>query len=385
MWSVIAIASRPTSSAVSSSVSTGVAQSGEWSVCMWRSTCTKSREDRRLRTAGAPSGGVAPAGHRAVELLETARPRGPTRARGGPRRCARRSGRARAESVTSRSSWPASVSASRGSNRSPSSPSRTASSYSGSRETTGTAPPASARSTICGDGRAPAGGGHRHGRPRPGTGSPTRPPGPTSVHPVAQPARQGERGRALGVAHPDAWPASRGRRTARRSARRNSRSAPRSSWADSTMCGGPPSAGSGRRMQLGPGRDHLVLAGEEARHRSRVTAKLAVRASRRPNSRSTSGRATWVDSSRSVAEWKLPDVQRAGVAQRRGGRARRERLVHVQEVELGAVEQVLERARDVQRQRHRPPAPEGQALAHRHQARRSRARRTARRGRRASP
>ena len=34
--------------------------------------------------------------------------------------------------------------------------------------------------------------------------------------------------------------------------------------------------------------------------------KLAVRPSRRPNSRSTIGRATWVESSRSVAEWKVP-------------------------------------------------------------------------------
>ena len=37
LWSVIAIAPRPRCFAVSSSTSTGVAQSGEWSVCMWRS------------------------------------------------------------------------------------------------------------------------------------------------------------------------------------------------------------------------------------------------------------------------------------------------------------------------------------------------------------
>ena len=57
------------------------------------------------------------------------------------------------------------------------------------------------------------------------------------------------------------------------------------------------------------------------------------------------------------------DVQRARVAQRGRGGARRERLVHVHEVELGVLEQILERARDVERQRHRAAAAERQALA----------------------
>ena len=39
---------------------------------------------------------------------------------------------------------------------------------------------------------------------------------------------------------------------------------------------------------------------------SRVAANVAVRPSRRPNSRSTSGRATWVDTKRSVGEWNVP-------------------------------------------------------------------------------
>ncbi len=52
LWSVIAIAPRPRRFAVSSSTSTGVAQSGEWSVCMWRSVKTKSRSESRLRSAG---------------------------------------------------------------------------------------------------------------------------------------------------------------------------------------------------------------------------------------------------------------------------------------------------------------------------------------------
>ena len=39
---------------------------------------------------------------------------------------------------------------------------------------------------------------------------------------------------------------------------------------------------------------------------SRVAAKLAVRPSRRPNSRSTTRRPTWVETKRSVVEWKVP-------------------------------------------------------------------------------
>ena len=38
LWSVIAIAPSPAAFADSSRTSTGVAQSCEWSVCMWRST-----------------------------------------------------------------------------------------------------------------------------------------------------------------------------------------------------------------------------------------------------------------------------------------------------------------------------------------------------------
>ena len=45
------------------------------------------------------------------------------------------------------------------------------------------------------------------------------------------------------------------------------------------------------------------------------------------------------------------DVERARVAQRRAGHARRERLVDVAQVERGALEQVGDRARDVDRQR----------------------------------
>ena len=56
------------------------------------------------------------------------------------------------------------------------------------------------------------------------------------------------------------------------------------------------------------------------------------------------------------------DVQRARVAQRGGRRTRRERLVHVDEVERRVVEQRLDRARHVDRHRHAaaaPPEPAG--------------------------
>ena len=56
------------------------------------------------------------------------------------------------------------------------------------------------------------------------------------------------------------------------------------------------------------------------------------------------------------------DVQRSRVSQsgRRG--ARRKRLVHVHEVELGPVEEILQRARHVERHRHRAGAPEWKRL-----------------------
>ena len=60
------------------------------------------------------------------------------------------------------------------------------------------------------------------------------------------------------------------------------------------------------------------------------------------------------------------DVERARVAQRRAGHARRERLVDVAEVERGALEQVGDRARDVDRQRcAAAPGQRRQRLAHR--------------------
>ncbi len=85
---------------------------------------------------------------------------------------------------------------------------------------------------------------------------------------------------------------------------------------------------------------------------SAVSGRLAVRASRRPKKLSTKRRATSVESRRSRRGVERADVQRARVAQRRVRRARRERLVHVHEVEL-------DRARAVPRScaRRRSAAP----------------------------
>ena len=56
LWSVIAIAPMPRSFAVSSSTSTGVAQSLEWSVCMWMSQSIVRRREIRRRISGLPRG-----------------------------------------------------------------------------------------------------------------------------------------------------------------------------------------------------------------------------------------------------------------------------------------------------------------------------------------
>ena len=74
------------------------------------------------------------------------------------------------------------------------------------------------------------------------------------------------------------------------------------------------------------------------------------------------------------------DVERARVAQRRAGHAGRERLVHVAQVERGALEEVGDRARDVDRQRRTPAARERrQRLAHGQHAHLARGRARARR------
>ena len=74
LWSVTAIAPKPRSRAVSISTSTGVAQSEEWSVCMWRSTSISGRSFSRLRIVGFAvrgRGGARSAAGRSVSKPST--------------------------------------------------------------------------------------------------------------------------------------------------------------------------------------------------------------------------------------------------------------------------------------------------------------------------
>ena len=70
LWSVIAIAPRPRSRAVSSRTSTGVAQSGEWSVCMCRSQWIVRARREPASNRRLAGGVVAPRGDPRVDLLE---------------------------------------------------------------------------------------------------------------------------------------------------------------------------------------------------------------------------------------------------------------------------------------------------------------------------
>ena len=258
------------------------------------------------------------------------------------------------------------MSASRGSNSRPSSPSRSASSYCGRRATTGTAPPASARSTSCGAGAAPVGRGHDDLRAGQVLG----------LRAVAGPGELA-RGRAAAAAadRRARWPgraarsspASPGRSDRRRSARRNSRSAPRSSSAENTISGGPLAVVCGPVQEVGARADQAVVAGEVALHQLAGHGEARGAPVEAPEQQLHHPARDLGREQPLGGAVEAPDVQRARMAQRRRGRAGRERLVHVHEVELGVLEQVLQRARHVERQRHRAAAPEGQALAHGHE------------------
>ena len=224
LWSVIAIAPRPRSRAVASSTSTGVAQSGEWSVCMWRSTwiVAPPREPAR-----GPRGCRAGRGGGRTAAGRSPRPgRRPRPSRGPRPRPARASSPRRPGSAISRSSWPARVIGVAGREQQP------ALAVAGqllverqAARRPGPSPDASALRTSPGAGRGPAGGdaddvgardqllGRRLARARrrgPGRAAAARPgPRPPSGSQTAA-SQSSSSGR-------------------RRSARRKSRSAPRSS------------------------------------------------------------------------------------------------------------------------------------------------------------
>jgi hypothetical protein len=105
------------------------------------------------------------------------------------------------------------------------------------------------------------------------------------------------------------------------------------------------------RDRVGAGADHLVVAGEEAREQ--VAGGLVAR---QPGVEAAEHELD--DLARDLRRddplrrrVERADVQGARVAQRDARDARRERLVHVADVERGALEQVLDGARDVDRHR----------------------------------
>ena len=108
------------------------------------------------------------------------------------------------------------------------------------------------------------------------------------------------------------------------------------------------------RREVGAGADHAVVAREVARHevaRDAEARGAPVEAAEQQLDDLAAGPGG-EDALGGRVEG--ADVERARVAQRGRGGARRERLVHVDEVERGVVEQGLDRARHVDRQRHRP-------------------------------
>ena len=109
LWSVTAIAPRPTSRAVASSTSTGVAQSLEWSVCMCRSTSISLRLASRARTSGLRVRLVAQRGQALVDRLDVVGDLAPGELPAGVGAARARAARAAPSSRTIRSSCSAST------------------------------------------------------------------------------------------------------------------------------------------------------------------------------------------------------------------------------------------------------------------------------------
>ena len=151
----------------------------------------------------------------------------------------------------------------------------------------------------------------------------------------------------------------------RRSERRKSRRAPRSSCSTKAMRTGASSSRSGRGSGSAPGATIRVLAREEApqqvggRSEGRGPRVEAPEDELHDLARDLGGD----DALGGRVEG--ADVERARVAQRRAGHAGREGLVHVAQVERRALEEVGDRARDVDRQRGATAAGQRrQRLAH---------------------
>ena len=322
-----------------------------------------------------PGGGARRSPRRAPR---TRRRCGSTRARGAPRRSARAAAPpARRRAAGARAGRPGSPRrAAR--TAAPARPRPAASSYWGSRDATGTAPPASARSSSWGAGAVPAEAATAMlARARCWASEP-------SAGPAKRTRSRSRRGSGGGASaagsrsHTVARPVELVGQLAQRAQEQPQRAA--------LLLGGEHdlraalagfrAAPGGRRPGGSPG----SRRGRSAPRCSRVAANAAVRPSRRPNSRSTSGRATWVDTNRSVGEWNVPTFSArewrsaALAALGANGSCTCTKSSSARSMKL------LDRARHVQRQRHRAAAAEGQALARRPARSRSPPRRTRRRG-----
>ena len=338
LWSVTAIAPSPARSArLEQHVDRRRAVGRVVGVHVQVDVRSSLREPSRCRTAGRPSRVVAARGDLARRAPRTRRRRATSRAPARARCASRAGARAARRRDTRRSSCAASVAASRGSNSSPRSPSRERLLV----DAAGATPPARRRRPS----RAAAAAAPARCRPTPPPRSSARARCWAS-EPSAGPAkrtrsRSAPRQRDGGVGPGRAtrpWRARAASGGSRRSARRNRRSAARSSSAEKTISTvSPPSAAAGARTRSAPGLDHAgSRRGSSARpgrawRRSWRCGRRGGRTAARPACAPPGSRRT-----RSVGAWNVPTFSACEWRSAADAALGRERLVHVDEVELGA-------------------------------------------------
>ena len=325
--------------------------------------CRSHVDEARARPAAGAAPACRPAAWRRaaislVELLEVVGDARPSRAAGAPLRCAPRTSAQLRGRASRRSSWAASVSASRGSNSSPSSPSRSSSSYCGQ--------PRRHRHRAAGHRAQDAAAARAPRRPR-------RPPRssaraevlrlasrrPAPANRTRSRRRRGSvGGRRRGrVARARSSRARRGRAGSRRSARRNRRSAPRSSSAENDDLGRSRPSPRAAAAEVGARVDHAVVAGEVALDQV---------------ARGGEARRAAVEPAEKQLDEAARDLGRENALGRSSGRCRRSARASgaarprtrsgangsctCTKSSSARVEQLLDRARHVERQRHRPAA-----------------------------
>ena len=253
-------------------------------------------------------------------------------------------------------SWATRISRSPGSKSRPRSPSSSSSSYRGRRAAIGTACDATALCSSAGAGWTPV-----EAKTMTSAWSST-----SAWSPVRKRTRSVRSRRSSGcVRHSSAISVARhgGVMGSRRSARRNRRWAARSSSATKAISSGPERACG---ADGGRARAHELVRRREPTRHELARGRPRRRAGVQPAEEQLHHPARDLRGDEPLGGGvERADVQRPRVAQRRRGHAGRERLMHVHEVEGDAVQQLLDRARDVDRHRGRPARrAEGQHLAH---------------------